>query len=122
MYFSLLSPTVLYNKPTLTFFLVFFFFFSQRSDVFFNFSEAFEIHDDNEVLKRMQLQKCSPDELPKMIPEPLIRYLPEHMWPKALKEKLKSQQQTQIPNKDNKTPSSAANGSSSANSQANKDK
>ena len=31
-----------------------------RTDVAFNFSDAFEIHDDNEILKRMGMQRVQP--------------------------------------------------------------
>lgn len=48
-----------------------------RGDIFFNFSAPFEIHDDNEILKRLNLHHASFDELPKLIPRQLIPYLPD---------------------------------------------
>ena len=48
-----------------------------RGDIFFNFSAPFEIHDDNEILKRLNLHLADPEELPKLIPRQLIPYLPE---------------------------------------------
>lgn len=38
----------------------------------------FEIHDDSETLKRMNMQICAPDDLPHLVPEglaPLAREL-----------------------------------------------
>mmetsp|Transcript_22345 Transcript_22345/g.29233 ORF Transcript_22345/g.29233 Transcript_22345/m.29233 type:complete len:379 (+) Transcript_22345:58-1194(+) len=46
-----------------------------RSDVFFNFSAAFEIKDDNEILKRLQMHKAPSEMLPHLIPNHLIPYL-----------------------------------------------
>lgn len=39
-----------------------------RRDLFFNFSAPFEIHDDHEILMRMNLHKCDPSELPQLVP------------------------------------------------------
>lgn len=47
-----------------------------RQDIFFNLSGPFEIHDDNEVLRLLGMQSTSKGQLPKLIPEQLIKYLP----------------------------------------------
>jgi len=46
-----------------------------RSDVFFNFSAAFEIKDDNEILKRLEMHHTDPEKLPSLIPDHLVSYL-----------------------------------------------
>ncbi|KDO26567.1 hypothetical protein SPRG_07971 [Saprolegnia parasitica CBS 223.65] len=47
-----------------------------RQDVFFNFSGPFEINDDSEILKRMDLHKAAPADVKDLVPEKLLRYLP----------------------------------------------
>mmetsp|Transcript_1908 Transcript_1908/g.2282 ORF Transcript_1908/g.2282 Transcript_1908/m.2282 type:complete len:323 (+) Transcript_1908:22-990(+) len=49
-----------------------------QTDIFFNFNNTFEIHDDNEVLKRMKLQAVPPEDMKEYIPEALLKYLPAH--------------------------------------------
>ena len=39
-----------------------------RRDLFFNFSAPFEIHDDHEILMRMNLHQCDPSELSSLVP------------------------------------------------------
>lgn len=45
-----------------------------KKEIFFNFSSPFEIHDDNEVMKRMRLNVCSHVELARLVPEHLVEY------------------------------------------------
>ncbi|RHY91568.1 hypothetical protein DYB37_004122 [Aphanomyces astaci] len=47
-----------------------------RQDIFFNFSGPFEINDDSEILKRMNLHHVAEADAATHIPEKLIRYLP----------------------------------------------
>jgi transcription factor Dp-1 len=47
-----------------------------RQDIFFNFSNPFEINDDTEVLRRLKLHKCPYEELKGIVPEKLMSYLP----------------------------------------------
>ena len=47
-----------------------------RSDIFFNFDAPFEIHDDNEILKKMKMQHCDPAEATKLVAPRLVKYLP----------------------------------------------
>ncbi|KAJ0410366.1 hypothetical protein P43SY_002698 [Pythium insidiosum] len=47
-----------------------------RQDIFFNFSNPFEINDDTEILRRLELHKCSPDELKHIVPEKLLSHVP----------------------------------------------
>mmetsp|Transcript_43653 Transcript_43653/g.64031 ORF Transcript_43653/g.64031 Transcript_43653/m.64031 type:complete len:371 (-) Transcript_43653:460-1572(-) len=49
-----------------------------RVEVFFNFSKPFEINDDNEILKRLGLNKITIEELRKMLPRDLLNYCQEH--------------------------------------------
>jgi transcription factor Dp-1 len=51
-----------------------------RSDVFFNFSAPFEINDDNEVLKRMELQRVTPEEVLAYVAPELQRYVPADVY------------------------------------------
>ena len=48
-----------------------------RSDIFFNFSAPFEIHDDTEILRRMGLHEASHDELlaGNLVPPELVPFL-----------------------------------------------
>jgi hypothetical protein len=48
-----------------------------RSDIFFNFSAPFEIHDDTEILRRMGLHEASHDELlaGNLVPNELVPFL-----------------------------------------------
>ena len=54
-----------------------------RQDVFFNFSGPFEINDDSEILKRMELHKAAPADVKDLVPEKLLRYLPPGYLTKA---------------------------------------
>lgn len=47
-----------------------------RQDIFFNFSNPFEINDDTEILRRLNLHRATPDELKGIVPEKLMQYLP----------------------------------------------
>ena len=48
-----------------------------RQEIFFNFSAPFEIHDDSETLKRMQMQHCAPDRIASLVPEGLAPFAME---------------------------------------------
>lgn len=43
-------------------------------------SAPFEINDDNEILKRLKLQKTSYEDLPNLVPPQLIRYVPPEVY------------------------------------------
>lgn len=46
-----------------------------KQEIFFNFSAPFEIHDDNEILKRMDMQYCPAlSDLDTMVPESLVPF------------------------------------------------
>ena len=46
-----------------------------KQEIFFNFSAPFEIHDDNEIMKRMQLHCChSQPELEQLVPPHLAPF------------------------------------------------
>ena len=47
-----------------------------RSDLFLNFSAPFEIHNQDEVLRRMQMHRLPQEELSALIPSQMISYLP----------------------------------------------
>ncbi|RLN71963.1 hypothetical protein BBJ28_00014279, partial [Nothophytophthora sp. Chile5] len=47
-----------------------------RQDIFFNFSAPFEIHDDADILQKLNLHKAPYAELKQMVPEKLLSYLP----------------------------------------------
>lgn len=47
-----------------------------RQDIFFNFSAPFEINDDTEILRRLELHKCEYAELKQLVPEKLLSHLP----------------------------------------------
>ncbi|KAG7400815.1 hypothetical protein PHYBOEH_004329 [Phytophthora boehmeriae] len=47
-----------------------------RQDIFFNFSAPFEIHDDADILQRLNLHKAPFAELKQMVPDKLLSYLP----------------------------------------------
>lgn len=49
-----------------------------KHDIFFNFSMPFEIHDDNEILKRMGLHNCQLADLPQLVPPALIPFTPQY--------------------------------------------
>lgn len=51
---------------------------TDRTDVFFNFSEPFEINDDNEILRRLGLQKASREFLQSSLPKDLYDYCEKH--------------------------------------------
>jgi len=40
-----------------------------KQEIFFNFSAPFEIHDDSETLKRMNMQRCDPTTVAALVPE-----------------------------------------------------
>jgi len=45
-----------------------------KQEIFFNFSAPFEIHDDSETLKRMQMQRCPSSVLPELVPHNLVEF------------------------------------------------
>ncbi|RMX66120.1 hypothetical protein KXD40_003112 [Peronospora effusa] len=47
-----------------------------RQDIFFNFSAPFEIHDDADILHKLNLHKAPYAELKQMVPDKLLSYLP----------------------------------------------
>ncbi|ETI45492.1 hypothetical protein L917_09547 [Phytophthora nicotianae] len=47
-----------------------------RQDIFFNFSAPFEIHDDADILQKLNLHKAPYAELKQMVPDKLLSYLP----------------------------------------------
>ena len=47
-----------------------------RQEIFFNFSAPFEIHDDSETLKRMNMQRCPPERIGALVPPGLVRRAP----------------------------------------------
>ncbi|CAI5736364.1 unnamed protein product [Peronospora destructor] len=47
-----------------------------RQDIFFNFSAPFEIHDDADILHKLNLHKAPYAELKQMVPDNLLSYLP----------------------------------------------
>mmetsp|Transcript_22283 Transcript_22283/g.69623 ORF Transcript_22283/g.69623 Transcript_22283/m.69623 type:complete len:360 (+) Transcript_22283:97-1176(+) len=49
-----------------------------KRDIFFNFSNPFEIHDDNEILKRMGMHQCQLGDLPHLVPPALIPFTPQY--------------------------------------------
>eukprot|EP00624_Nannochloropsis_granulata_P003066 evm.model.NODE_25566_length_7704_cov_23.602674.3 len=51
-----------------------------RSDVFFHFSNQFELKDDNDILKRMRLQQASGEELESFVPATVRKYVPESIY------------------------------------------
>ena len=55
-----------------------------RSDIFFDFNEKFEIHDDNDILKKMGMQKYTIEEAKRLVPNQLVRYLPGYVEPVKL--------------------------------------
>ena len=48
-----------------------------KQEIFFNFSDPFEIHDDSETLKRMQMQRCAPHEVASLVPPSLVDFARE---------------------------------------------
>jgi len=48
-----------------------------RQEIFFNFSAPFEIHDDSETLKRMEMQRCPPESVAALVPEGLGTFAAE---------------------------------------------
>ena len=48
-----------------------------KDSVFLDFSAPFQIHDDTEVLKQLNLHKASQSKLESLIPPELIQFLPE---------------------------------------------
>mmetsp|Transcript_33530 Transcript_33530/g.98796 ORF Transcript_33530/g.98796 Transcript_33530/m.98796 type:complete len:393 (-) Transcript_33530:465-1643(-) len=51
---------------------------AKRTGVKFDFSLPFEINDDNEILKRMQLDKTTTEEASKLFPRDIFTYAQEH--------------------------------------------
>ena len=47
-----------------------------RSDIFFDFNEKFEIHDDNDILKKMGMQQFDFADAHKLVPNQLVKFLP----------------------------------------------
>uniref|UniRef100_M4B2C5 E2F/DP family winged-helix DNA-binding domain-containing protein n=1 Tax=Hyaloperonospora arabidopsidis (strain Emoy2) TaxID=559515 RepID=M4B2C5_HYAAE len=47
-----------------------------RHDIFFNFSAPFEIHDDADILQKLNLHKASYADLKQIVSEKLLSYLP----------------------------------------------
>lgn len=47
-----------------------------RQDIFFNFSAPFEIHDDTDILRRLNLHKATLAELKSMVSPELLPFLP----------------------------------------------
>ncbi|CAI5730802.1 unnamed protein product [Hyaloperonospora brassicae] len=47
-----------------------------RHDIFFNFSAPFEIHDDADILQKLNLHKAPYAELRQIVPDKLLSYLP----------------------------------------------
>ena len=45
-----------------------------KQEIFFNFSAPFEIHDDNEILKRMSMHRCVAADLGDLVPPSLEQY------------------------------------------------
>lgn len=50
---------------------------STRDSIFMDFSAPFQIHDDTEVLKQLNLHKAPREELISLIPPELVEFLPE---------------------------------------------
>lgn len=50
---------------------------ADRQEIFFNFSAPFEIHDDSETLKRMNMQHRAPDRVASLVPEGLAPFAME---------------------------------------------
>jgi hypothetical protein len=48
-----------------------------KQEIFFNFSAPFEIHDDSETLKRMNMQRCPPDRVDEFLPSELHEFARE---------------------------------------------
>ena len=45
-----------------------------QQEIFFNFSAPFEIHDDSETLKRMNMQRCTHEQLGALVPEAIVPF------------------------------------------------
>ena len=48
-----------------------------KQEIFFNFSAPFEIHDDSETLKRMNMQRCRPESVGQLVPPGLAQFARE---------------------------------------------
>ena len=48
-----------------------------KQEIFFNFSAPFEIHDDSETLKRMNMHHREPDRVASLVPEGLAPFAME---------------------------------------------
>ncbi|KAG2781173.1 hypothetical protein PC129_g17519 [Phytophthora cactorum] len=57
-----------------------------RQDIFFNFSAPFEIHDDADILQKLNLHKAPYAELKQMVPDKLLSYLPAECEMKSKEE------------------------------------
>ena len=51
---------------------------SDRTDVFFNFSQPFEINDDNEVMKRLGWGKMEEEGVRNVVGEEVFKYAKEN--------------------------------------------
>jgi len=51
-----------------------------KQEIFFNFSAPFEIHDDSETLKLMNMQRCLPDAIPDLVPPTLVNFARETLF------------------------------------------
>ena len=54
-----------------------------RQDVFFELNAPFEINDDTETMKRLQLHRAGVQEILQCIPQHMIQELPEDIRPDA---------------------------------------
>lgn len=48
-----------------------------KQEIFFNFSAPFEIHDDSETLKLMNMQRCHPGAIKDLVPPTLVQFANE---------------------------------------------
>jgi len=51
-----------------------------KQEIFFNFSAPFEIHDDSETLKLMNMQRCQLDAIPDLVPPTLVNFARETLF------------------------------------------
>ena len=52
-----------------------------RSDIFFNFTQEFKIHDDEEVCRQLNLHKVSREKVNEMISDEFLQFLPADYFP-----------------------------------------
>mmetsp|Transcript_17907 Transcript_17907/g.45476 ORF Transcript_17907/g.45476 Transcript_17907/m.45476 type:complete len:228 (-) Transcript_17907:850-1533(-) len=50
-----------------------------QSDIFFNFDRPFELHDDTEVLKRLNLHMATRSSLESFLPGPVLNFVPPEL-------------------------------------------